>query len=74
MRLRKSNCHLVAELHEYLKNFYIEHYSYQIKKYIKENADKYSISEKEFTDYVGGEDAIEYDLKLNKALDIVKEA
>jgi trigger factor len=46
----------------------------EIKKYIKENADKYSISEKEFTDYVGGEDAIEYDLKLNKALDIVKEA
>ena len=46
----------------------------EVKKYIKENADKYSISEKEFTDYVGGEDAIEYDLKLNKALDIVKEA
>ena len=46
----------------------------EVKKYIKENAEKYSISEKEFTDYVGGEDAIEYDLKLNKALDIVKEA
>jgi trigger factor len=46
----------------------------EVKKYIKDNADKYSISEKEFTDYVGGEDAIEYDLKLNKALDIVKEA
>ena len=46
----------------------------EIKKYIKDNADKYSISEQEFTDYVGGEDAIEYDLKLNKALDIVKEA
>ena len=40
----------------------------------KDASGKYSISEKEFTDYVGGEDAIEYDLKLNKALDIVKEA
>ena len=46
----------------------------EVKKYIKDNATKYDIKEEEFTDYVGGEDAIEYDLKLNKALDIVKEA
>ena len=46
----------------------------EVKDYIKEQAKKYDIKEDEFTEYVGGEDAIEYDLKLNKALDIIKEA
>ena len=46
----------------------------EVKDYIKEQAKKYDIKEEEFTEYVGGEDAIEYDLKLNKALDIIKEA
>ena len=46
----------------------------EVKDYIKEQAKKYEIKEEEFTEYVGGEDAIEYDLRLNKALDIIKEA
>ena len=32
------------------------------------------MKEEEFLDAVGGEDAIEYDLKMRKALDIIKEA
>jgi len=45
-----------------------------VKKEIAENAKKYGIKEEEFLDYVGGEDAIEYDLKMKKALEIIKEA
>ena len=45
-----------------------------VKNEIAENAKKYGIKEEEFLDYVGGEDAIEYDLKMKKALEIIKEA
>jgi trigger factor len=45
-----------------------------VKKEIADSAKKYGIKEEEFLDYVGGEDAIEYDLKMRKALDIIKEA
>ena len=46
----------------------------EIKEEIKKNAEKYGMKEEEFLDAVGGEDAIEYDLKMHKALDIIKEA
>ncbi len=46
----------------------------EIKKEIKENAEKYGMKEEEFLDAIGGEDAIEYDVKMKKAVDIVKEA
>ncbi len=45
-----------------------------IKDEIAKNASKYGMKEEEFLDAVGGEDAIEYDLKMRKALDIIKEA
>jgi trigger factor len=45
-----------------------------VKAEIAESAKKYGIKEEEFLDYVGGEDAIEYDLKMKKALEIIKEA
>ena len=45
-----------------------------VKKEIADSAKKYGIKEEEFLDYVGGEDSIEYDLKMRKALDIIKEA
>ena len=46
----------------------------EVKEEIKKNAEKYGMKEEEFLDAVGGEDAIEYDLKMHKALDIIKEA
>lgn len=46
----------------------------EIKKEIKDNANKYGMKEEEFLDAIGGEDAIEYDVKMKKAVDIVKEA
>ena len=45
-----------------------------VKKEIADSAKKYGIKEEEFLDYVGGEDSIEYDLKMRKALEIIKEA
>ena len=45
-----------------------------VKNEISTNASKYGMKEEEFLDAVGGEDAIEYDLKMRKALEIIKEA
>ena len=45
-----------------------------IKDEIAKNASKYGMKEEEFVDAIGGEDAIEYDLKMKKALEIIKEA
>ena len=46
----------------------------EVKDEIAKNASKYGMKEEEFVDAIGGEDAIEYDLKMRKALDIIKEA
>ena len=46
----------------------------EIKEEVSKNATKYSMKEEEFLDAIGGEEAIEYDLKMRKALDIIKEA
>ena len=45
-----------------------------VKEEIAKNASKYGMKEEEFVDAIGGEDAIEYDLKMRKALEIIKEA
>ena len=46
----------------------------EVKEEIKKNAEKYGMKEEEFVAAIGGEEGIEYDLKMRKALDIIKEA
>ena len=45
----------------------------EIKEEIKKNAEKYGMKEEEFVAAIGGEDGIAYDLKMKKALEIIKE-
>ena len=44
-----------------------------VEKEIKDACEKYGIERDEFLKYVGGEDGIRYDLKMRKAIDIIKE-
>lgn len=44
-----------------------------VEKEIKDACDKYGIEKDEFLKYVGGEEGIKYDLKMRKAIDIIKE-
>ena len=46
----------------------------EVKEEIKKNAEKYGMKEEEFVTAIGGEEGIEYDLKMKKALEIIKEA
>ena len=46
----------------------------EVKEEIKTNAEKYGMKEEEFVSAIGGEEAIKYDLRMRKALDIIKEA
>lgn len=44
-----------------------------VKEEVKKLAEGYQMSEEEFLKLVGGEDMIEYDLKMRKAIEILKE-
>lgn len=44
-----------------------------IKNKIKEEAEKYGMKEEEFVNAVGGEDAIKYEVEMEKAIDVIKE-
>ena len=43
----------------------------EVKEEIKTNAEKYGMKEEEFVSAIGGEEAIKYDLRMRKALDII---
>lgn len=45
-----------------------------IKNKAKEEAEKYCMKEEEFINAVGGEDAIKYEVEMEKAIDIIKES
>ena len=45
-----------------------------IKKFVEENAAKYDMKAEDFETAVGGKDAIEFEIRVEKALDIIKEA
>ena len=45
-----------------------------IKKFIDEHAEKYGMEPEEFERAVGGKDSIEFEIRVEKALDIIKEA
>ena len=45
-----------------------------IKKFIEENAAKYNMKAEEFENAVGGKENIEFEIRVEKALDIIKEA
>lgn len=45
-----------------------------IKNKAKEEAEKYGMKEEEFINAVGGEDAIKYEVEMEKAIDIIKES
>ena len=46
----------------------------EIKEEVKNNAAKYGMKDEEFLDAMGGNDAIAYDIKMKKAVEIIKEA
>ncbi len=45
----------------------------EIDAKIKEEAEKYGMSESEFVSAIGGDEMIKYDVEMNKAIDIIKE-
>lgn len=45
----------------------------EVEKEITESIEKYGIERDEFLRYVGGEEMISYDLKMRKAIDVIKE-
>ena len=44
-----------------------------VEKEINDACEKYNIQKDEFLRYVGGEEGIKYDLKMRKAIDVIKE-
>ena len=61
-------------LEEVAKEENIKATAADIKKFIEENAEKYGMKAEEFEQAVGGKDAIEFEIRVEKALDIIKEA
>ena len=61
-------------LEEVAKEENIKATAADIKKFIEDNAEKYGMKAEEFEQAVGGKDAIEFEIRVEKALDIIKEA
>ena len=65
---------LVLVIAKYCCNENIKASAAEIKEEVKNNAAKYGMKDEEFLDAMGGNDAIAYDIKMKKAVEIIKEA
>lgn len=60
-------------LEEVVKEEKIKATDKDVKKAIKEDSEKYGMSEEDFLNAIGGEEVVKYDIEMKKAIEVIKE-